>query len=48
MIADDLAKEAQLFQSRVEFFILQDLPMKIREVLFLDRIGLPVFRATCK
>lgn len=48
MVADALAKEAQNLQSRFEFFTLQDLSRNVQKLVFIDRIGLPVFRATCK
>lgn len=48
MVADDLAKEAQNQHSRLEFFTLRDLPRNVQKLLFIDRIGLPVFRTSCK
>lgn len=48
MVADALAKEVQKHHSRMEFFTVRDLPRNIEKLLFYDRIGLPVFRASCK
>lgn len=48
MVADALAKEAQNLQSRFEFFTRQDLSRNVQKLVFIARIGLPVFRATCK
>lgn len=46
--ADLVAKLAHSLPSRTEFFRVSDLHSEIRKCLFIDRIGIPVFRPPCK
>lgn len=48
LVVDSIAKEVHPVQHRIDYFRVLDVPVKIRKLLFLDRIGLFVFRAICK
>lgn len=47
MVADQFAKTALGSSEKKEFFTGQDIPQKIKKLIFLDRFGIPNFRSPC-
>lgn len=46
-VADLMAKMALQLESRIEFYRSRDLPMAIQRCIFIDRLGIPLFRSHC-
>lgn len=47
-VADLLAKVAQQVQNRIDFCRSDELPREIQQCIFIDRIGIPCSRSSCK
>lgn len=48
MVADSLAKWAHNNHGFIAFHEIEELPLFIRKLIFIDRIGLPYFRLKCR
>lgn len=47
-VADLLAKVAHQVQNRIDFCRSDELPREIQQCIFIDRIGIPCSRSSCK
>lgn len=47
-LADLFARMAHHVQTRAELYREEDLPRDIQKSIFLDRIGILIFRSPCK